>query len=91
MPFAITSYALGLTSLGLTSYLVGTSASLPPLLLYTALGSFAQRGLKTVSAGHGMLHLIVPAVSLGVTILLASRLGQRVTRTLKETAGVLEP
>ncbi len=90
MPFALTSYALGLTSLDLVSYLVGTGASLPPLLLYTGLGSFARHGMQTVSAGDSLLHLLVPAISLAATVVLAVRLGQIVTRTLRETAGLLK-
>ncbi len=89
MPFALTSYALGLTALDLPSYLLGTSASLPPLLLYTGLGSFARHGVATVSAGNGLLRLVVPAVSLAATILLVVRIGRLVTVSLRETAGVL--
>ncbi len=89
MPFALTSYALGLTALDIGGYAFGTSASLPPLLLYTGLGSFARHGVTTVSAGNGLLRLVVPAVSLLATVLLVVRVGQLVTRSLRQTAGVL--
>ena len=89
MPFALTSYALGLTALDIASYLLGTSASLPPLLLYTGLGSFARHGAETISAGNGVLRLVVPAVSLAATVLLVVRIGRLVTGTLRQTAGVL--
>ncbi len=89
MPFALTSYALGLTALGIEPYLVGTSASLPPLLLYTGVGSFARHGVATVSAGNGLLRLVVPAVSLVATFLLVVRIGRMVTASLREKAGVL--
>ena len=47
MPFALTSYALGVTSLRMTTYLAGTLLSLPPLLGYVALGRLARHGLAT--------------------------------------------
>lgn len=38
MPFSLTSYGLGLSSIGLRDYLIGTVASLPALALYVAAG-----------------------------------------------------
>ncbi len=85
MPFALTSYALGVTSLDLGSYLLGTTASLPPLVLYTALGSLARHGMESVSSGGNILRLIVPAVSLAATILLAVRVGRMVSKALRRS------
>ena len=51
MPFALTSYALGLTSLAPRTYMLGTLMSLPPLLGYVALGRLARGGLATFLAG----------------------------------------
>ncbi len=50
MPFALTSYALGLTSLAPATYMLGTLMSLPPLLGYVALGRLARGGLATFLA-----------------------------------------
>ncbi|MBW4091131.1 MAG: TVP38/TMEM64 family protein [Proteobacteria bacterium] len=47
MPFAVTSYALGLSSVRFRAYLLGTLASLPPLLAYVVLGRVL---------GFGALH-----------------------------------
>ena len=46
MPFAATSYALGLTRIGLLPYLMGSLASLPALFGYVILGSVADRTLQ---------------------------------------------
>lgn len=44
MPFAFTSYALGLTQVSTRDYLIGTLASLPALLGYVAAGALASHG-----------------------------------------------
>jgi uncharacterized membrane protein YdjX (TVP38/TMEM64 family) len=38
MPFSLTSYGLGLSSINLRDYMIGTAASLPALALYVAAG-----------------------------------------------------
>jgi uncharacterized membrane protein YdjX (TVP38/TMEM64 family) len=45
MPFAATSYALGLTRIGLLPYLAGSLASLPALLGYVILGNVTESTL----------------------------------------------
>lgn len=54
MPFAITSYALGLTEISGRDYLIGTLASMPALAGYVSLGALAQYGLGTA---NGMTQL----------------------------------
>ena len=44
MPFAVTSYALGLSSVRFRAYVLGTLASLPPLLAYVLAGRLAGLG-----------------------------------------------
>jgi uncharacterized membrane protein YdjX (TVP38/TMEM64 family) len=46
MPFAATSYALGLTRIGFLPYLIGSLASLPALFGYVILGSVADPTLQ---------------------------------------------
>ncbi|MGI4746050.1 MAG: hypothetical protein ACRYGI_09760 [Janthinobacterium lividum] len=46
---AVTSYVLGLTSLRLRQYMIGTLASLLALLGYVVLGKLAGAGLNTLS------------------------------------------
>lgn len=51
MPFAITSYALGITQITLRDYLLGTLASLPALAGYVAFGALAQYGVQAERRG----------------------------------------
>ncbi len=84
MPFAVTSYALGLTSLELLPYLVGTLASLPALLLYVVIGDLTRAGLASMSAGKvAPLQWALLAAALVATVLLALRLGKMVRTVLK--------
>jgi uncharacterized membrane protein YdjX (TVP38/TMEM64 family) len=55
LPFAATSYALALTRISLSGYLVGTLAALPPLFGYVVVGSLARPGLQAWSDG-GVVH-----------------------------------
>lgn len=45
MPFALTSYGLGLTRISQKEFLLGTLASLPALIGYVALGALGQQGM----------------------------------------------
>lgn len=49
MPFALTSYALGVTEISVRDYLLGTLAALPSLLGYVAIGGLARYGVLTAS------------------------------------------
>ncbi|MDE2005402.1 MAG: TVP38/TMEM64 family protein [Rhodospirillales bacterium] len=53
MPFAITSYALGLSSVRPRAYVLGTLASLPPLLGYAVMGRLAGLGALRFDTGAG--------------------------------------
>ena len=53
MPFAVTSYALGLSSVRFRAYVLGTLASLPPLLAYVLAGRLAGLGALQLGAGAG--------------------------------------
>jgi len=82
MPFAVTSYALGLTSIGWRDYLVGTLASLPALFCYVALGRFAGSGLQALHGGASPITLALLAFGLAATAVMALRIGVIVRRTL---------
>ncbi len=56
MPFAATSYALGISAVGIEAYLIGTAASLPALLGYVYLGTLADAGLSAWTAGAAPLR-----------------------------------
>ncbi len=82
MPFALTSYALGLTSLSTATYMLGTLMSLPPLLGYVALGRLARRGFslfgttQPASASGRLLDLALVGLGVAGTLLLILLLGR---------------
>ena len=78
MPFAATSYALGLSSVSVRDYILGTCASLPALLGYVFLGRIAAAGLAAREAGW--LHWGMLAVGAVATIGLTLRIGQLLSR-----------
>jgi uncharacterized membrane protein YdjX (TVP38/TMEM64 family) len=88
MPFAVTSYALGLTSIGWRDYLVGTLASMPALFCYVALGRFAGGGLEALHTGGSPVGLALLAFGLAATAVLTLRIGALVRRTLGTGPGV---
>jgi len=84
MPFAVTSYALGLTSLRMRQYMIGTLASLPALLGYVVLGKLAGAGLNALSAPEAQpLRWTLLALAIGATALLTLRLGRIVARIVR--------
>jgi uncharacterized membrane protein YdjX (TVP38/TMEM64 family) len=56
MPFAATSYALGMSAVGIEAYLIGTAASLPALAGYVYLGTLADAGLSAWTTGAAPLR-----------------------------------
>jgi uncharacterized membrane protein YdjX (TVP38/TMEM64 family) len=70
MPFAVTSYALGLSSVRFRAYLLGTLASLPPLLAYVLLGRLVGFGALH-PGGDPAARWAALAIGGGVTLLLA--------------------
>lgn len=69
MPFAATSYGLGLTQLDLRSFLFGTLASLPAMLGYVAIGAVGQAGLSFRGGQVDALHSLMLAVGAIGTLL----------------------
>jgi uncharacterized membrane protein YdjX (TVP38/TMEM64 family) len=86
MPFALTSYALGLTSISWRNYLLGTLASLPSLFGYAAIGHFAAAGLH-VPHQDG-LKLAMLALGAAATLWLTLHLGGLVRRSPVQGEGV---
>ena len=66
MPFAMTSYALGLTAIKARDYLLGTLASLPALAGYVGAGALAQQGLQATSA-ETSLEIVLRWLLLGLS------------------------
>ena len=76
MPFAATSYALGLTGVRLRDYLLGTLASLPALLGYVVLGRLAGSGLQAANTGAGLARWLMLVVGIAATAVLTLRIGR---------------
>jgi len=75
MPFAATSYAFGLSSVGWRDYLLGTSAALPALFGYVLLGSVARQTWSVGSTGAGVVRLALLVLGAGATLILTWRIG----------------
>jgi uncharacterized membrane protein YdjX (TVP38/TMEM64 family) len=76
MPFSVTSYVLGLSSIDLRSYTIGTLTSLPPLCGYVFIGTLADASLSAWMTGAGPLRWILLGLGVAATLVLIVRLGQ---------------
>lgn len=80
MPFAATSYALGMSAIGGRAYCLGTLASMPALLGYVVLGKFSDAGLTSWSNGASGMHWALLAIGIAATAgltLLVGRIARR--------------
>lgn len=59
MPYALTSFALGLSSIRWQAYLVGTLAALPALFAYVCIGWITRNGVATAIHGAGYIRWAV--------------------------------
>ena len=80
MPFSATSYVLGLSSIGMRDYMMGTLASLPALLGYVFLGTLADASLAAVATGAGPFRWVVIGIGGVTTLALTVHLGSIVAR-----------
>ena len=76
MPFSAISFALGLSRIGLRSYMLGTMASLPTLCGYVFAGTLADSGLSIFSGGASPVRWSLLGIGVVATLLLTLRLGQ---------------
>ncbi len=83
MPFSLTSYALGLSGIGLRDYLLGTLASLPALLGYVALGALGGYGASLPRGENHDIHLALLALGAAATLVLTVHLSRLLARALK--------
>ena len=80
MPFAATSYALGMSAVGIEAYLIGTAASLPALAGYVYLGTLADAGLSAWTTGAAPLRWAMLGLGALATVALTVvgyRIGRR--------------
>jgi len=83
MPFSLTSYALGLSSISTRDYGLGTLAALPALFLYVCLGTLGTAGLRALNSHDSPLHLAWLALAIIATVLLSLRIGRLIARSLR--------
>jgi len=75
MPFSVTSYMLGLSSIELRSYTIGTLASLPALCGYVFIGTLADASLSAWMTGAGPRRWILFGIGGAATMVLTIRFG----------------
>ncbi|HZU62652.1 MAG TPA: VTT domain-containing protein [Novosphingobium sp.] len=73
MPFALTSYGLGLTRISSRDFLLGTLASLPALTGYVALGALGRQGMAVAQGGASIWHWLMLAGGLAVVLYALAR------------------
>jgi len=76
MPFAVTSYALGASSLTIKNYMLGTLGALPALLGYVIVGSLARAGFSAATQGANIIRWFAISAGLAATIFLTWRIGR---------------
>jgi uncharacterized membrane protein YdjX (TVP38/TMEM64 family) len=85
MPFAATSFALGLTRIGGRDYLLGTLGALPALFGYVAMGTLCQHGLMLATKGAGWWQYGGLAVGIAATAALTLRVGRLAAYSFSQT------
>lgn len=80
MPFSVTSYMLGLSSIDFRSYTIGTLASLPALCGYIFIGTLADASLSAQMTGADPFRWILLGIGGAATLVLTLRLGNIVRR-----------
>jgi len=83
MPFSVTSYALGLSGIAARDYVVGTLASLPPLLGYVVIGALGRSTFTGRSRGEAMIHVGLLALGVVATLALTVHLSRLLARALR--------
>jgi uncharacterized membrane protein YdjX (TVP38/TMEM64 family) len=86
MPFAATSYMLGLSSIHFRDYCIGTLGSLPALFGYVAIGALAGASMHAWGSDAGLIRLFVLGVGLVATMLVTLKIGGIVAGALGKGA-----
>jgi uncharacterized membrane protein YdjX (TVP38/TMEM64 family) len=76
VPFSVTSYLLGLSSIDLGNYMLGTLGSLPALFGYVFLGTLADADLSACIGGASLLHWLLLGIGAAATLVLTFRIGK---------------
>jgi uncharacterized membrane protein YdjX (TVP38/TMEM64 family) len=80
MPFSVTSYMLGLSSIDLRSYIIGTLASLPALCGYVFSGTLANASVSGWITDADPIRWIILGIGGAATLVLTLRFGYIVRR-----------
>jgi uncharacterized membrane protein YdjX (TVP38/TMEM64 family) len=91
IPFSATSFMLGLSSIGLRDYGIGTLASLPALSGYVFIGTLAETSLSAWTTGAGPVRWVLLGISGLAMLLLICRLGQIVAKLRLATSVANDP
>lgn len=86
MPFALTSYAIGLTRVSHRDFLLGTLASLPALAGFVALGALGRAGLRMADGRAAAVQWLMLAAGLAIVVYALFRLRQVMGRVAAEGA-----
>lgn len=82
MPFSVTSYALGLSSISTSDYTLGTLASLPALFGYVCIGWLAHVGVAMKEGGVDRLRWVIYALGVAAMVFLTWYVGRIVASAL---------
>lgn len=80
MPFALTSYALGLSGIRARDYMLGTIASLPALFGYVCVGWLARHSVGSKSVDVSCLQWVILGIGVAATIFLTIYVKRVVSR-----------
>jgi uncharacterized membrane protein YdjX (TVP38/TMEM64 family) len=83
MPFSITSYALGLSGIAARDYVMGTLASLPPLLGYVVIGALGGATLNARTQTGVEIHIGILVLGAVATLALTIHLSRLLARALR--------
>jgi uncharacterized membrane protein YdjX (TVP38/TMEM64 family) len=76
MPFAATSYMLGLSSISFRDYCIGTLGSLPALFGYVVIGALAGESVHASTSGVGLIRLGLICAGVLATGIVTLRIGK---------------
>lgn len=76
MPFAATSYMLGLSAISFRDYCIGTLGSLPALFGYVMIGQIAGASLEASRGGFGLIRFGLLGAGLLATVVATLRIGR---------------
>jgi uncharacterized membrane protein YdjX (TVP38/TMEM64 family) len=86
MPFAMTSFGLGLTRISHRDFLLGTLASLPALTAFVALGALGRTGIGMTHDGTSPRHWLLVIAGMAVVLYALRRVQRIMQRLTREDA-----